>query len=108
MSGRYSNNLKKSQVTIAQVLKTSGYRTGMVGKWHLGKRPDRDGPIQRGFDDFYGTMTGAGSFFDPYTLARNTSGATDITLQTTSWPKRRRKARPWRWGTSSTCRWAGR
>jgi arylsulfatase len=73
MSGRYSNNLKSSQVTIPQVLKTVGYQTGMVGKWHLEKKPTgRNAPIQRGFDDFYGTMTGAGSFYDPYTLARNT------------------------------------
>ena len=72
LSGIYSNNLKKSQVTIAQLLQTAGYQTGMVGKWHLGRDPQKDGPIQRGFDDFYGTMTGAGSFWDPYTLARNT------------------------------------
>ena len=72
LSGIYSNNLKTSQVTVAQVLKTAGYQTGMVGKWHLGNNPKKDGPIQRGFDDFYGTMTGAGSFWDPYTLARNT------------------------------------
>jgi arylsulfatase A-like enzyme len=72
LSGIYSNNLKKSQVTIAQLLQTAGYQTGMVGKWHLGRDPHKDGPIQRGFDDFYGTMTGAGSFWDPYTLARNT------------------------------------
>jgi arylsulfatase len=72
MSGIYSNGLGKKQVTVAQVLKTAGYDTGMVGKWHLGMNPKKDGPIQRGFDDFYGTMTGAGSFFDPYTLTRNT------------------------------------
>ena len=71
MSGRYSNGLGNKQVTIAQVLKTVGYQTGMVGKWHLGMNPKKDGPIQRGFDDFYGTMTGAGSFYDPYTLTRN-------------------------------------
>jgi len=72
MSGIYSNGLGNGQVTIAELLKPAGYQTGMVGKWHLGKNPTKDGPIQRGFDDFYGTMTGAGSFFDPYTLTRNT------------------------------------
>ncbi|MHC5055788.1 MAG: arylsulfatase [Planctomycetota bacterium] len=72
MSGRYSNSLSRLQVTIPQVLKTVGYETGMVGKWHLEKKPTGpNAPIQRGFDDFYGTMTGAGSFYDPYTLARN-------------------------------------
>ena len=72
MSGIYSNGLGQGQVTIPELLKPAGYQTGMVGKWHLGNNPKKDGPIQRGFDDFYGTMTGAGSFFDPYTLARNT------------------------------------
>ena len=64
--------LQDRDITIAEVLKDAGYQTGMVGKWHLGMDPKKDGPIQRGFDDFYGTMTGAGSFYDPYTLARNT------------------------------------
>jgi arylsulfatase len=73
LSGRYSNDIKGAQVTIAEVLKAAGYDTGMVGKWHLGRDPKKDGPRQRGFDDFYGTMTGAGSFFDPYTLARDTA-----------------------------------
>lgn len=72
MSGRYSNGIGARQVTIAEVLKTVGYQTGMVGKWHLGKNPKKDGPIQRGFDTFYGTMTGAGSFWDPFTLTRDT------------------------------------
>ena len=72
MSGIYSNNLGNDHVTIPELLKPVGYQTGMVGKWHLGKNPKKDGPIQRGFDDFYGTMTGAGSFYDPYTLTRNT------------------------------------
>jgi arylsulfatase len=72
MSGRYSNSLGPNQVTIAQVLKAADYQTGMVGKWHLGGDPLKDGPRQRGFDDFYGTMTGAGSFWDPFTLTRDT------------------------------------
>ena len=72
LSGRYSDGLSSSQVIIPELLKGSGYQTAMVGKWHLGMDPKKDGPIQRGFDDFYGTMTGAGSFWDPYTLTRNT------------------------------------
>ncbi len=65
MSGRYSNGLGAQQVTIPQVLEKVGYQTGMVGKWHLGRDPAKDGPLQRGFPHFYGTMTGARSFGDP-------------------------------------------
>ncbi|MEE8450868.1 MAG: arylsulfatase [Thermoguttaceae bacterium] len=72
LSGRYSDGLGSGQVTIAEVLKPAGYQTGMVGKWHLGSDPKKDGPRQRGFDTFYGTMTGAGSFWDPMTLTRDT------------------------------------
>jgi len=72
LSGRYSNRLGKHQITIAQALQTAGYQTGMVGKWHLGRDPNKDGPLQRGFDSFYGTMIGAGSFWNPMSLTRNT------------------------------------
>jgi arylsulfatase A-like enzyme len=41
------------EITIAQVLKTAGYRTGVFGKWD-GGRARRFLPLQRGFDDFYG------------------------------------------------------
>jgi len=58
-------------VTIAEVLGPAGYQTGMVGKWHLSKEIKPGGPIDRGFDRFYGTITGAGSFYNPLTLTRN-------------------------------------
>ncbi len=72
LSGIYSNDIKNGQVTVAEVLRESGYQTAMAGKWHLGMDPKKDGPIQRGFEHFYGTMTGAGSFWDPMTLTRDT------------------------------------
>jgi arylsulfatase len=50
----------------------------MVGKWHVTRmtKPVSDAdrhnwPLQRGFDRFYGTIHGAGSFFDPNTLTRD-------------------------------------
>lgn len=46
-------SLPKSEVTLAQVLKSAGYATGMVGKWHLGHQAGSL-PTDRGFDDYYG------------------------------------------------------
>ncbi|HKP47604.1 MAG TPA: sulfatase-like hydrolase/transferase [Pyrinomonadaceae bacterium] len=48
--------------TIASLLKRVGYHTALVGKWHLGYLPNF-GPIQSGFDEFFGIMSGAGDFF---------------------------------------------
>lgn len=71
----YRGNLNRECVTMAEVLQTAGYRTYMAGKWHVTPhvRPDGDKsnwPRQRGFDRFYGTIHGAGSFFDPNSLTR--------------------------------------
>ncbi|MFN2513309.1 MAG: sulfatase-like hydrolase/transferase [Pyrinomonadaceae bacterium] len=48
--------------TIASLLKLSGYETALIGKWHLGYLPNF-GPIQSGFDEFFGIMSGAVDFF---------------------------------------------
>jgi arylsulfatase len=69
----YAGNLNHRCVTIPQVLKAAGYRTYMSGKWHVAsslKKPTDAWPLQRGFDAFYGTIIGAGSFYDPNTLTR--------------------------------------
>jgi len=69
----YAGNLNHRCVTIPQVLKASGYRTYMSGKWHVAsnlKTPTDSWPMQRGFDEFFGTIIGAGSFYDPNTLTR--------------------------------------
>ena len=74
----YQGYLRNDSVTIAEVLKASGYRTLMSGKWHVGgdflardiddwcseevKHPT---PRQRGFDRFYGIVEGATHFFSP-------------------------------------------
>jgi arylsulfatase A-like enzyme len=50
----YLGHLNDGCVTFAQVLKTAGYRTYMVGKWHMGQ----PGPIEHGFDEFYGFTRG--------------------------------------------------
>ncbi|HOA73047.1 MAG TPA: arylsulfatase [Phycisphaerae bacterium] len=72
----WRGNLSRKAVTIAEVLRSAGYATYMCGKWHVtareraGDQPD-NWPLQRGFDRFYGTITGAGSFYDPVTLTRD-------------------------------------
>lgn len=45
--------LNPKEITIAEVLKSVGYRTGMFGKWHLGDQPEFL-PTQQGFDEFFG------------------------------------------------------
>jgi arylsulfatase len=69
----YAGNLNHRCVTIPQVLQANGYRTYMSGKWHVSsnlKTPTDSWPMQRGFDEFFGTIIGAGSFYDPNTLTR--------------------------------------
>jgi arylsulfatase A-like enzyme len=72
----YRGDLNNRCVTIAEVLKQAGYSTYMSGKWHVTKHRGPDGPKynwprQRGFDRFFGTIHGAGSFYDPCSLTRD-------------------------------------
>ncbi len=71
----YRGDLSRQAVTIAEVLRAGGYRTAMAGKWHVSRSHHaKDGisnwPVQRGFERFYGTIRGFGSFYDPDTLCR--------------------------------------
>ncbi|MEM6472962.1 MAG: arylsulfatase [Planctomycetota bacterium] len=74
----YRGDLNRNCVTLAEALRPAGYRTYMSGKWHVTKavRPKKpedkhNWPLQRGFDRFYGTIHGAGSFYDPNALSRD-------------------------------------
>jgi arylsulfatase len=69
----YTGDLNRNCVTIAEVLKGSGYRTMMSGKWHVTPVTEskHNWPRQRGFDRFYGIIHGATNFFDPVTLTRD-------------------------------------
>lgn len=87
----YRGYLTENTVTIAEVLKTAGYQTGMVGKWHVANTseqkpkenhllwlshqkkvpyfsPVEQYPVNRGFDKFYGTIWGVVDFYDPFSL----------------------------------------
>ncbi|MEM7380975.1 MAG: arylsulfatase [Bacteroidota bacterium] len=74
----YSGDLSPNVVTIAEVLNQAGYATYMSGKWHVTpykgeeEHPTKENwPLQRGFDKFFGTIHGAGSFYDPNSLTRD-------------------------------------
>jgi arylsulfatase len=69
----YAGDLNKSCVTLAEVLKQNNYKTYLSGKWHISSSlttPTGSWPLQRGFDHFFGTIIGAGSFYNPNTLTR--------------------------------------
>ncbi|TDE12295.1 arylsulfatase [Jiangella asiatica] len=83
-SPSYQGYLNRSSVTIAEALRAHGYSTMLSGKWHVGGGYDildadswRPGdathpiPTQRGFDRFYGIVSGAASYFYPRTLMRD-------------------------------------
>jgi len=69
----FRGDLSNQAVTIAEALKSAGYATYMSGKWHVTpykiKNPDKKNwPRQRGFDRFFGMISGAGSLYDPRSL----------------------------------------
>jgi arylsulfatase len=59
----YEGVLNDRVVAFPQLLKDAGYHTYMVGKWHLGKEPDKI-PAARGFERDFTLLQGAGSYFD--------------------------------------------
>ncbi|NOX97135.1 MAG: sulfatase-like hydrolase/transferase [Nitrospirae bacterium] len=70
----YLGNLNPNTVTIAEGLKRGGYATYMSGKWHVThfvNGPKDNWPCQRGFDKYYGILTGAANYHQPRTLTRN-------------------------------------
>ncbi len=82
----YQGFLRNDSATIAEVLRESGYRTLMSGKWHVAgdfiarevdswRVGDLDHPTprQRGFDRFYGIVDGATNFFSPHFMLEDDS-----------------------------------
>ena len=59
----YEGVLNKRVVSVAELLQDNGYHTYMVGKWHLGLKPDQI-PHARGFERDFSTLVGGGSYFN--------------------------------------------
>jgi len=66
----YRGQLNDRCVTVAQVLRESGYATLMSGKWHLGQ----PWPDQKGFDEYFGLLGGFNSFWSPTPYSRLPEG----------------------------------
>ena len=74
--GMYSPlHIEKNRLTLPSMLKTAGYRTAAIGKWHLGfgttepvkyTEPLRPGPLDVGFDYFYGIAANHGDMTGVY------------------------------------------
>lgn len=64
--------LATDEFLLPQALATAGYRTALVGKWHLGHGDQKYWPRQRGFDSFYGPLVGEIDHF-----AHEAHGVTD-------------------------------
>lgn len=82
----YRGELNRNCLTIAEELRRADYHAAMAGKWHVchiafeGKKQlnyesdepfwkDKQGwPLQRGFEDYYGTIHGVSSYYDPFSL----------------------------------------
>ncbi len=92
----YRGFLTNNTVTLAEVLKNAGYRTGMVGKWHVSNTieqpnpeaqmrwlnhqeshplfsPIEQYPTNRGFEKYFGNIWGVVDYFDPFSLVSGTT-----------------------------------
>lgn len=97
----YRGYLTENTITLAELLKSAGYKTGMVGKWHVAQTrplPDKNEqlkwldhqsdkadfapmgqyPTSRGFDKYYGTIWGVVNYFDPFSLVNGTEPVKEV------------------------------
>lgn len=69
---RVIQSLREEDVTVAQILKSRGYRTALIGKWGLGEEDEPGHPLRKGFDYFFGYLNqGHAHNYYPEFLWRN-------------------------------------
>ncbi|CAL1528370.1 unnamed protein product [Lymnaea stagnalis] len=66
IAGSQPYGLPLTEITLAQHLRSLGYSTHAIGKWHLGFFKNEYLPENRGFDSHYGYYLGKGDYFDHY------------------------------------------
>ena len=94
------NGMPVTQTTLADHLKTAGYATGLVGKWHLGSQAAMQ-PQKRGFDEFFGFLGGAHSYFNAAGIMRGTEPVKEMNYTTDAFGREacafieRHKGEPW-------------
>ena len=84
--GGNAEGMPTTEKTLAEHLQSVGYKTGLVGKWHLGNTPNRR-PLRRGFDEFFGFLGGAHSYFEAEGILRGDRPAEAIDYATDAFGK---------------------
>jgi arylsulfatase A-like enzyme len=99
--GGEGGGLPLKETTLANRLKSAGYATALVGKWHLGAN-DAMHPQKRGFDEFFGFLGGAHSYFDKAGFLRGTKPVDEMDYATDafgreaiSFIERHKSGAPW-------------
>ena len=65
--GSTTLGLPPEHPTLPSLLRDAGYRTALIGKWHLGY-PPAFGPLRSGYEEFFGPMSGGVDYFTPLRL----------------------------------------
>ena len=95
-----TNGMPTNQITIANRLREAGYRTGLIGKWHLGGGHGMR-PLERGFDEFYGFLGGAHSYFEAQGFFRGKERIKEMDYATDAFGREaaafieKNKGKPW-------------